>query len=86
MKDKHEHDLKELHILLKQVFFDYLERMKIEGIDEADVNKVGNAFGNNDLEIKITTLFTNQQMHLTGSVDGQTYFQAALNIENVTFQ
>jgi hypothetical protein len=86
MKDRHDENLKELHIALKKVFFDSLERLQSEGIKESDVLKVSDGFKANECEVKINTTITNELMYLTCSVNDAEYFKAALDLNKVTYQ
>lgn len=87
MKEKHDENLKDLHIALQKVFLDSLERFQSKGSEASDVaHSMLDGFKANGLEVKINTSITNELMYLTCSVNDAEYFKAALDLNKVTYQ
>lgn len=86
MNADYEKNIETLHRCLKQLFIDYLSRVKAQGVAEEDIYRVLLSYLENGYKLDFLSTITPEKMYLVCSINGSNLFNVDFGVGQVTYQ
>jgi len=86
MKESHEKNIEILHLCLKQIFLDYLNRVGSQGVDKEDIDRVMLSYLEDGYVLNFSSSVTHEKMTVVCSVNGSNLFNVDFSLGQVTYQ